>query len=95
MEHFMNEINILISLRHPNVVSLYDCTSRRNRELLLVYEYVPNGTVADHIHGNKAEERLLTWPIRMNIVIETANALAYLHNSEIIHRELLAHVSRY
>jgi serine/threonine protein kinase len=93
MEHFMNEINILISLRHPNVVSLYDCTSRRNHELLLVYEYVPNGTVADHIHGNKAEERLLSWPIRMNIVVETANALAYLHNSEIIHRELLTSTS--
>jgi serine/threonine protein kinase len=93
MEHFMNEINILISLRHPNVVSLYDCTSRRNRELLLVYEYVLNGTVADHIHGNKAEERLLSWPIRMNIVVETANALAYLHNSEIIHRELLTSTS--
>ncbi|KAG9136897.1 hypothetical protein Leryth_020624 [Lithospermum erythrorhizon] len=88
MEHFMNEINILTSLRHPNLVSLYGCTSRRSRELLLVYEYVPNGTVADHIHGNKAEERLLTWPIRMNIAVETANALAYLHNSEIIHRDV-------
>ncbi|GAA0149674.1 transmembrane signal receptor [Lithospermum erythrorhizon] len=88
MEHFENEINILTSLRHPNLVSLYGCTSRRSRELLLVYEYVPNGTVADHIHGNKAESRLLTWPIRMNIAVETANALAYLHKTDIIHRDV-------
>ncbi|KAG6389921.1 hypothetical protein SASPL_151396 [Salvia splendens] len=38
MEQFMNEIEILTSLRHPNLVCLYGCTSRRSRELLLVYE---------------------------------------------------------
>ncbi|KAE9462535.1 hypothetical protein C3L33_05557, partial [Rhododendron williamsianum] len=47
---FLNEIEILTNLRHPSLVTLYGCTSRHNRELLLVYEYIPNGTVADHIH---------------------------------------------
>ena len=50
----MNEIEILTRLRHRNLVSLYGCTSRHGQELLLVYEYVPNGTVASHLHGDLA-----------------------------------------
>ncbi|KAK6132036.1 hypothetical protein DH2020_034217 [Rehmannia glutinosa] len=88
VEQFMNEIKILTCLRHPNLVSLYGCTSRRSRELLLVYEYVPNGTVADHLHGERVKESPLTWPVRMSIAMETASALAYLHKSDIIHRDV-------
>lgn len=88
VEQFMNEVKILTRLRHKNLVSLYGCTSRRSRELLLVYEFVPNGTVADHLHGEQASSSLLTWPIRMNIAIETASALVYLHASDIIHRDV-------
>ncbi|KAI7757302.1 hypothetical protein M8C21_031430 [Ambrosia artemisiifolia] len=62
-------------LRHPNLVVLYGCTSRHSRELLLVYEYVPNGTVADHLHVEQADPYQLKWAIRMNIAIETASAL--------------------
>ncbi|PIN13374.1 Serine/threonine protein kinase [Handroanthus impetiginosus] len=88
VEQFINEIKILTCLRHPNLVSLYGCTSRRSRELLLVYEYIPNGTVADHLHGERAKEAPLAWPVRMSIAIETANALAYLHKKDIIHRDV-------
>ncbi|KAM0012233.1 putative protein kinase RLK-Pelle-WAK-LRK10L-1 family [Helianthus debilis subsp. tardiflorus] len=88
VQQFRNEVEILTKLRHPNLVVLYGCTSRQSRELLLVYEYVPNGTVADHLHGEQADPYLLTWPIRMNIAIETASALVYLHTSEIIHRDV-------
>ncbi|KAK0573840.1 hypothetical protein LWI29_014356 [Acer saccharum] len=88
VEQFMNEIEILTRLRHKNLVSLYGCTSRHSQGLLLVYEFIPNGTIADHLHGDRANPCLLTWPIRMNIAIETASALAYLHASDIIHRDL-------
>ncbi|XP_060669330.1 LEAF RUST 10 DISEASE-RESISTANCE LOCUS RECEPTOR-LIKE PROTEIN KINASE-like 1.1 isoform X3 [Ziziphus jujuba] len=88
VEQFMNEIEILTRLRHRNLVSLYGCTSRHSRELLLVYEYIPNGTVADHLHGEQAKPGLLPWSIRMSIAIETATALAYLHASEIVHRDV-------
>lgn len=84
----MNEVEILTKLRHKNLVSLYGCTSRRSRELLLVYEYVSNGTVADHLHGEIAKDAPLTWAVRMKIAIETASALAYLHKSDIIHRDV-------
>ncbi|XP_017971750.1 PREDICTED: LEAF RUST 10 DISEASE-RESISTANCE LOCUS RECEPTOR-LIKE PROTEIN KINASE-like 1.1 [Theobroma cacao] len=88
LEQFINEVEILTRLRHKNLVSLYGCTSRRSRDLLLVYEFIPNGTVADHLHGDRAQSGLLTWPIRMSIAIETASALAYLHTSDIVHRDV-------
>ena len=84
----MNEVKILTRLHHKNLVSLYGCNSHHSRELLLVYEYMPNGTVADHIHGHRATPGSLTWPTRMSIAIETASALAYLHASDIIHRDI-------
>ncbi|GKV39463.1 hypothetical protein SLEP1_g47221 [Rubroshorea leprosula] len=87
-EQFWNEINILGQLRHPNLVSLYGYTSRHSRELLLVYEYISNGTVADHLHGERAIAGSLSWSTRLEIAIETANALTYLHASDIIHRDV-------
>ena len=89
LEQFMNEIEILTRLHHKNLVSLYGCTSRRSRELLLVYEFIPNGTVADHLYGeNTPHQGFLTWSMRLSIAIETASALAYLHASDIIHRDV-------
>ncbi|XP_034686006.1 LEAF RUST 10 DISEASE-RESISTANCE LOCUS RECEPTOR-LIKE PROTEIN KINASE-like 1.1 [Vitis riparia] len=88
VEQFMNEVQILTRLRHRNLVSLYGCTSRHSRELLLVYEFIPNGTVADHLHGDRADSGLLTWPIRLSIAIETATALCYLHASDVVHRDV-------
>ncbi|KAG8387980.1 hypothetical protein BUALT_Bualt02G0077500 [Buddleja alternifolia] len=88
VEQFMNEVEILTRLRHQNLVCLYGCTSRYCRELLLVYEYIPNGTLADHLHGTRAKPRSLSWITRLNIAIETATALAYLHASDVIHRDI-------
>ncbi|KAG6759604.1 hypothetical protein POTOM_036088 [Populus tomentosa] len=88
IKQFMNEIQILTRLRHKNLVTLYGCTSCYSRELLLVYEYIPNGTVADHLHHDRAKSGSLTWTIRMRIAIETATALAYLHATDIIHRDV-------
>ncbi|XP_021291980.1 LEAF RUST 10 DISEASE-RESISTANCE LOCUS RECEPTOR-LIKE PROTEIN KINASE-like 1.2 isoform X2 [Herrania umbratica] len=88
VEQFMNEVEILTRLRHKNLVSLYGCTSRHSRELLLVYEYIPNGTVADHLHGERAKPGALPWSIRLEIAIETAEALRFLHASDTIHRDV-------
>ncbi|KZV54876.1 wall-associated kinase [Dorcoceras hygrometricum] len=88
VDQFMNEVEILTKLRHQNLVMLYGCTSKRSRDLLLVYEYIPNGTVADHLHGKRSKSGLLSWQIRLKIAIETADALAYLHRSDIIHRDV-------
>lgn len=88
VEQFMNEVEILTRLEHQNLVKLYGCTSRRSRELLLVYEYISNGTVADHLHGKRVESGFLSWPVRLSIAIETADALAFLHRNDVIHRDV-------
>ncbi|KAL2896256.1 LEAF RUST 10 DISEASE-RESISTANCE LOCUS RECEPTOR-LIKE PROTEIN KINASE-like 1.3, partial [Bienertia sinuspersici] len=88
MGQFLNEIHILARLRHKNLVALYGCTSRKSRELLLVYEYVPNGTVADHLHGKLAESNVLPWFTRLSIAVETAEALTFLHENDVIHRDV-------
>ncbi|CAL5326926.1 unnamed protein product [Camellia sinensis] len=88
VEQFMNEVEILTRLRHQNLVSLYGCTTHHCRELLLVYEYIPNGTVADHLHGERGKPGSLCWTTRMSIAVETASALAYLHASDVIHRDV-------
>ncbi|KAL3731429.1 hypothetical protein ACJRO7_028325 [Eucalyptus globulus] len=88
VKQFMTEVEILTRLHHKNLVSLYGCTSRHSRELLLVYEYIPNGTVADHLHGERAKQDPLQWRTRISIAIETATALAYLHACDIIHRDV-------
>ncbi|KAL8134996.1 LEAF RUST 10 DISEASE-RESISTANCE LOCUS RECEPTOR-LIKE PROTEIN KINASE-like 1.2 isoform X2 [Apium graveolens] len=88
VEQFMNEIEILTRLRHKNLVPLYGCTSQHCRQLLLVYEYVPNGTIADHLYGNRAKPGKLTWKTRIKIATETASALSYLHASDVIHRDV-------
>ncbi|GKV23586.1 hypothetical protein SLEP1_g33295 [Rubroshorea leprosula] len=88
VEQFWNEVGILAQVRHRHLVLLYGYTSRHYRELLLVYEYISNGTVADHLHGERAKPSSLPWLIHLKIAIETASALTYLHASDIIHRDV-------
>ncbi|KFK43998.1 hypothetical protein AALP_AA1G201500 [Arabis alpina] len=87
-EQFRNEVEILTGLRHPNLVALFGCSSKHSPDLLLVYEYVANGTLADHLHGPQANPSSLPWSTRLKIAVETASALKYLHASKIIHRDV-------
>ncbi|MCO5610670.1 hypothetical protein L7F22_064911 [Adiantum nelumboides] len=50
-EQFLNEIRILSSLNHPNLVRLHGFCCESLSELLLVYEYACNGTLAENLHG--------------------------------------------
>lgn len=89
---FCNEILILSSINHPNLVKLHGyCSDPRG--LLLVYDYVPNGTLADHLHGSKSIYRKgsLTWQVRLDIALQTALAMEYLHFyvvPPIVHRDV-------
>ncbi|MQM08021.1 hypothetical protein Taro_040871 [Colocasia esculenta] len=89
---FCNEILILSSIKHPNLVRLHGyCCDPRG--LLLVYDYVPNGTLADHLHGPRSiyKKGSLTWPLRVEVALQTAQALEYLHFSvkpPVVHRDI-------
>ncbi|KAF2298679.1 hypothetical protein GH714_024797 [Hevea brasiliensis] len=71
----MNEIEILSSSHHMHLVSLYGCTSLHSHGLLLLREYVPNGKVADHLHGERAKPGALPWSSRLNIAVGTAKVV--------------------
>ncbi|KAL3538542.1 hypothetical protein ACH5RR_001908 [Cinchona calisaya] len=102
---FLNEVEMISNLKHRNLVPLRGCClSNRNQsyggesQRYIVYDYMPNGNLNEHLflsrEGHRETGRKpLTWPQRKNIILDIANALAYLHygvKPAIYHRDIKA-----
>ncbi|XP_010065089.2 probable LRR receptor-like serine/threonine-protein kinase At1g53430 [Eucalyptus grandis] len=89
---FLNEISMIFALKHPNLIKLYGCCIEGN-QLLLVYEYLENNSLARALFGPDEQQIELDWAIRKKIVLGTARGLAYLHEEsglKIVHRDIKA-----
>ncbi|KAJ8638834.1 hypothetical protein MRB53_015528 [Persea americana] len=85
---FEAEVSTLGKIRHKNIVKLWCCCTARDSKLL-VYEYMPNGSLEDLLHSCKGG--LLDWPMRYAIALDAAEGLSYLHHDcvpPIIHRDV-------
>ncbi|KAL8480398.1 hypothetical protein ACS0TY_026549 [Phlomoides rotata] len=87
---FLVEVLMLSLLHHPNLVNLIGyCADGDQR--LLVYEYMPLGSLEDHLHNPMPCEKLLDWNTRMKIAAGAARGLEYLHDKAsppVIYRDL-------
>ncbi|CAG8496120.1 14107_t:CDS:2 [Cetraspora pellucida] len=78
------EIKILEYINHPNIVSLLD-TVETPKHLCLVLEYVPGGELFDYV--NDHYEKITEDEVKQ-IFYELVNTVSYLHESNIVHRDL-------
>ncbi|EOA14568.1 hypothetical protein CARUB_v10027807mg [Capsella rubella] len=84
---FITEVKIISSLRHRNLVQLIGWCHEK-KDLLLVYEFMPNGSLDSHLFGKKSH---LAWTVRCKISLGVASALLYLHEEWeqcIVHRDI-------
>ncbi|KAK8573309.1 hypothetical protein V6N13_100111 [Hibiscus sabdariffa] len=89
-DSFINEVHLLSQIHHQNLVSL-EGFCHEPKQQILVYEYLPGGSLSDHLYGPKSQKVSLSWIRRLKIAIDAAKGLDYLHNGSdprIIHRDI-------
>ncbi|XP_038888041.1 lysM domain receptor-like kinase 3 [Benincasa hispida] len=84
---FLAEINVLTRVHHLNLVRLIGYCVENS--LFLVYEYIENGNLSQHLRGTGRDP--LPWPSRVQIALDSARGLEYIHEHTVpvyIHRDI-------
>ncbi|XVE76246.1 hypothetical protein DITRI_Ditri12bG0157000 [Diplodiscus trichospermus] len=87
---FINEVTVLSRIHHRNLVQFLGYCQEDGRSML-VYEFMHNGTLKEHLYGPKTLKRGLNWIKRLEIAEDAAKGIEYLHAGcvpAVIHRDL-------
>ncbi|GKD65725.1 kinase-like domain, phloem protein 2-like protein, partial [Tanacetum coccineum] len=90
---FISEIETLTTCKHDNIISLLGFCSEGNGSMILVYERASKGSLENYL-GNCDKMTTLTWVQRLNICLDIAHGLNYIHNNtdhgkqKMIHRDI-------
>lgn len=89
-KEFANEVTLLSRIHHRNLVQFLGFCQDEGKDIL-VYEFMHNGTLKEHLYGPLARERGINWLKRLEVAEESAKGIEYLHTGcvpSIIHRDL-------
>ena len=85
---FINEINIIASMRHPNIL-LFMGVTIDNNTYYMITEYLPNGSLHEYLHlSKKNQKNPLTYKQKLKIALQIAIAVKYIHSRQILHCDL-------
>ncbi|XP_034914069.1 wall-associated receptor kinase-like 20 [Populus alba] len=91
IDQVINEVRILCQVNHRSLVRLLGCCVELEQPIM-IYEYIPNGTLFDHLHCHHSGKwTSLNWQRRLRIAYQTAEGLTYLHSAAvppIYHRDV-------
>ncbi|XP_057806727.1 probable receptor-like protein kinase At5g24010 [Salvia miltiorrhiza] len=90
LAEFHTEIKVLSKIRHQHLVSLIGYCDERD-EMILVYEFMENGTLREHLYGGDETACQFSWDERLQICSDAAKGIHYLHTGSsgtIIHRDI-------
>ncbi|XP_029128757.1 probable LRR receptor-like serine/threonine-protein kinase At1g05700 isoform X2 [Cajanus cajan] len=89
-QQFQAEVTLLVRVHHKNLTSLVGYCNEANHKAL-IYEYMANGNLHEHLSGNYSKSKFLSWEDRLRIALDAASGLEYLQNGckpPIIHRDV-------
>ncbi|KAK9090759.1 hypothetical protein Sjap_023936 [Stephania japonica] len=90
-KEFFAELKVLCKIHHINVVELLGYASG-NDHLYLVYEYIQNGSLSDHLHDPLLQgHQPLSWTARAQIALDAARGIEYIHDhtkTRYVHRDI-------
>ncbi|CAM0948565.1 unnamed protein product [Alopecurus aequalis] len=92
VKEFLVEAQVLSRIHHKNLVAMIGYC-KEQEHMAVVYEYMPEGNLHEHIAGKDRNGRCLTWGQRLRIALESSQGLEYLHkgcNPPLIHRDVKA-----
>ncbi|KAF5457876.1 hypothetical protein F2P56_021950 [Juglans regia] len=90
LKEFVQEIEIITTLHHKNIISLFGFCFEDNN-LLLVYDFLSRGSLEENLYGNKKGGKAFGWQERYNVAMGVAEALDFLHNGcvePVVHRDV-------